>query len=124
MSPLDQLIGRPETEEQLRKLVALFSEVKRVQRKDGGQSSSNRFFFFYSTDQGSVFPAASLNRLKQLSHSSTALSRISFSAFQIFFSTARRFIEMFQQQFAFSSQKRIFPHTPALLVHFPLSVWK
>lgn len=28
MSPLDQLIGQPETEEQLRKLVVLFSEVK------------------------------------------------------------------------------------------------
>lgn len=29
MNPLDQLIGQPETEEQLRKLVTLFSEVQR-----------------------------------------------------------------------------------------------
>lgn len=39
MRLLDQLIGQPETEEQLRKLVILFSEVKRVWCSDGGQSS-------------------------------------------------------------------------------------
>lgn len=33
MSPLDQLIGQPETEEQLRKLVTLFSEVQRWRPK-------------------------------------------------------------------------------------------
>lgn len=33
MSPLDQLIGQQETEEQLRKLVAFFSEVQRWRPK-------------------------------------------------------------------------------------------
>lgn len=50
MSPLDQLIGQPETEEQLRKLVALFSEVK-----SSAQQSRPKFIkhSFYSTDRES-----------------------------------------------------------------------
>lgn len=49
LSPLDQLIRQPETEEQLRKLVPLFSQKCR----DGGQKFIKPSF--YSTDQGSFF---------------------------------------------------------------------
>lgn len=44
MSLPEQLIGWPGTQEQLRKLVALFSEVKRVQRGEGEQRSRNWSF--------------------------------------------------------------------------------
>lgn len=51
MSPLDQLIGQPETEEQLRKLVVLFSEVK-----SSAQQWRLKFIkhSFYSTHRGSL----------------------------------------------------------------------
>lgn len=51
MSPLDQLIGQPETEEQLRKLVVLFSEVK-----SSAQKWRLKFIkhSFYPTHRGSL----------------------------------------------------------------------
>jgi len=41
MSLLDQLIGWPGTEEQLRQLTVLFSEIRRVQCRGGEQRSGN-----------------------------------------------------------------------------------
>lgn len=53
MSLPDQLIGWPETQEQLRKLVALFSGVKRVQCREGDQRSRTGVLFHRSLYQGS-----------------------------------------------------------------------
>lgn len=50
MSLPDQLIGRPETQEQLRKLVALLSGV---QRREGEQRSRIGVLFHRSLNQGS-----------------------------------------------------------------------
>lgn len=49
----DQLIGWLETQEQLRKLVALFSEVKRVQCREGEQRLRIGVLFHRSLYQGS-----------------------------------------------------------------------
>lgn len=46
MSLPHQLIGWPETQEQLRKLVALFSEVKRVQCREEGQRPQIGVLFY------------------------------------------------------------------------------
>lgn len=51
MSPLDQLIGQPETEEQLRKLVVLFSEVESSVQKWRLKFIKHSF---YPTNQGSL----------------------------------------------------------------------
>lgn len=82
MSPLDQLIGQPETEEQLRKLVALFSEVQRWRPK----VHKTEFFIPQIRDLSFFFfPAVALSNLKRLSDSSTALRCvISIPAFEIF----------------------------------------
>ncbi len=48
MSLPDQLIGRPETQEQLRKLVALFSGVERVHGRE--RESKGHELAFYFTD--------------------------------------------------------------------------
>lgn len=82
MSLLDQLIGQPETEEQLRKIVALFSEVQRWRPK----VHKTKFLFHRSEIFLSFFfPAATVSSLKQLSDSSTALGYIiSIPAFEIF----------------------------------------
>ena len=53
MSLTDQLIGWPETHEQLRKLAVLFSEVKRVQCREGEQRSRIGVLFHRSLYQGS-----------------------------------------------------------------------
>lgn len=53
MSLPDQLIGWLETQEQLRKLVALFSEVKRVQCVEGEQRLRIGVLFHRSLHQGS-----------------------------------------------------------------------
>lgn len=46
MSLPDQLIGRPETQEQLRKLAALSSEVEIVRRRGGARKGQELEFYF------------------------------------------------------------------------------
>lgn len=128
MSPLDQLIGQPETEEQLRKLVALFSEVQRWRPK----VHKTKFLFHKSGIFLSFlfFPAVGLSSLKRLSDSSTALRYIiSLPEFEIFINIGAFHEKVSAKICIFKPKLNIYntcplSYIPASLAHFSLLVWK